>query len=347
MAARTVVVLPDMFRCFLVQEPRVNRNYRTAKLASEKWLTEKCSFSLKMQKRVNACDFSYFCSVAAPDAPKDRLQTMCDWGNWVFPFDDMFDSGHLRSDLETSRQVLNSLMSNMLGKSCYIGTKLPVFQAHDDVFRRLSACAPIGVQRRFAKSMELYAEGVARHVQTFTSHRLPSLQDMLQTRRLSVGVAPLYHLIEYTHSLQIPDDVFEDPAIQALERLGADLVILSNDILSYRKEESEGCPFNMVAACRMNGKSAQEAFDIVGSLLEESYIEWDEVMIRMPCWDVAVDSEVERYIKGIQNVVQANISWSFHSKRYLGADGPQVRKTWRIDVLVNPPYLSDSVGAEY
>lgn len=36
-----------------------------------------------MQKIVNACDFSYFCSIAAPDAPEDRLRTMCDWGNWV------------------------------------------------------------------------------------------------------------------------------------------------------------------------------------------------------------------------------------------------------------------------
>ncbi|KAK1959930.1 terpene synthase metal binding domain-containing protein [Colletotrichum sublineola] len=308
-----------------------------------------------MQKIVNACDFSYFCSIAAPSAPEERLRTMCDWGNWVFPFDDMFDSGYLRSDLETSRQVLDSLMSNMLGKRCYTGTKLPVVQAHNDIFRRLSEVGVTlrcledyaGVQRRFARSMELYAEGVARHIETFTSHHPPSLQYMLQTRRLSVGVAPLYHLVEYAHSLQIPDEVFEDPAIQALERLGADLVILSNDILSYRKEESEGCPFNMVAACRMNGKSAQEAFDMVGSLLEESYHEWHEVMSRLPDWDVNVDGEVERYIKGIQDVVQANLSWSFHSKRYFGADGPKVRKTWRIDVLANPPYLSDSGGAEY
>ncbi|KAK1984687.1 terpene synthase metal binding domain-containing protein [Colletotrichum cereale] len=345
MAARTVVALPDMFRGFLVQEPRVNRNYRTAKLASEKWLTEKCSFSSRMQKTVNACDFSFFCSIAAPSAPEERLRTMCDWGNWVFPFDDMFDSGHLRSDLETSRRVLDSLMANMLDKHCYIGAKLPVVQAHDDIFRRLAEGAPTGVQRRFARSMELYAEGVARHIETFTSHRHPSLQDMLQTRRLSVGVAPLYHLVEYAHSLQVPDEVFEDPAIQALERLGADFIILSNDILSYRKEESEGCPFNMVAACRMAGKSAQEAFDTVGSLLEESYREWDEIMRCLPDWGGNVNSEVGGYIRGIQDVVQANISWSLHSKRYFGADGQQVRKTRRVDVLVNPPYLSDPGGA--
>lgn len=83
-----------------------------------------------------------------------------------------------------------------------------------------------GVQRRFARAMELYALGVAQHVQDFTESGLPCPQEMLETRRLSVGVAPLYHLVEYAHSIRLPDEVFEDPAIQTLERLGADMVIM-------------------------------------------------------------------------------------------------------------------------
>lgn len=47
-----------------------------------------CDFDAKMRKKVSACDFSWFMSVAAPDAPAGRLKTVCDWGNWVFPFDD-------------------------------------------------------------------------------------------------------------------------------------------------------------------------------------------------------------------------------------------------------------------
>ncbi|KAF6826099.1 terpene synthase metal binding domain-containing protein [Colletotrichum plurivorum] len=302
-----------------------------------------------MQKIVNACDFSYFCSIAAPDAPEDRLRTVCDWGNWVFPFDDMFDSGPLRSDPDASRKVLDSLLANMLGNRSYVGVKMPVVQVHDNIFRRLSEVSheSSGVQRRFAKSMEFYAEGVAMQVEAFTSQRLPSLQEILQTRRRSVGVEPLYHLVEYAHSLRVPDEVFEDPEIQALERIGADFVILSNDILSYRKEEAEGCHSNMVAACRMTGKSAQEAFDMVGALLEESYIEWDDAMSRVPRCGGDIDREVERYIKGIQDVVQANISWSLQSKRYFGADGPKVRRTRMVDVLVDPPYLSDLQEAEF
>lgn len=42
-----------------------------------------CSFSPKMSARITRCDFSYFCAIAAPEAPRDRFRTVCDWGNWV------------------------------------------------------------------------------------------------------------------------------------------------------------------------------------------------------------------------------------------------------------------------
>lgn len=74
--------------------------------------------------------------------------------------------------------------------------------------------------------MHLYTTGVAEHVSAFTGTHVPSIDTMLHTRQLSVGVAPLYHLVEYAHSLVLPDEVFENPVIQTLERLGAELVIL-------------------------------------------------------------------------------------------------------------------------
>lgn len=36
-----------------------------------------------MTMKINKCDFSYFCAIAAPEAPPDKFRTLCDWGNWV------------------------------------------------------------------------------------------------------------------------------------------------------------------------------------------------------------------------------------------------------------------------
>ncbi|KAF5717645.1 hypothetical protein FGLOB1_2024 [Fusarium globosum] len=325
MESRRTVILPDMFKGFVVETPLMNPNYETVKPISERWLSEKCSFSPRMKKRVEFCDFAIFISIAAPDAPFDKLKTMCDWGNWVFPFDDMFDEGSLKSDPKRSQVVIDSLMADMLDQT-YTRTKSAVGST-------------IGARRRFALAMKQYTDGVVHHVKQFSTNSIPSIQEMLDTRRLSSGVTPLYHLIEYAHDIKLPDEVFENPVIQKLELLGADFVLLSNDILSYRKEENDDCPFSMVAACRMTGQSPQEAFDTVGNLLEERYQDWRSAIEQLPSWGPEIDMNVARYIQGIQNVVQANITWSFRSGRYFGKQAPEIRRTRMIDVMVNPPFL--------
>jgi hypothetical protein len=95
-----IVTLPNFFRAFVKETPRVNPHYHAVKIPSEEWLAEsvypspvlgdevnvghrKCSFSASMRRKVELCDFSLFCSIAAPEAPEDKLRTMCDWGNWV------------------------------------------------------------------------------------------------------------------------------------------------------------------------------------------------------------------------------------------------------------------------
>ena len=37
---KTTVVLPDLFKGFVVQSPRVNKDYRAVKPISEQWLAE-------------------------------------------------------------------------------------------------------------------------------------------------------------------------------------------------------------------------------------------------------------------------------------------------------------------
>lgn len=35
---------------------------------------------------------------------------------------------------------------------------------------------------------------------------------------------PLYHLVEYAHNLDVPNEVFNDPHVHELETLGMDMV---------------------------------------------------------------------------------------------------------------------------
>jgi hypothetical protein len=59
----------------------------------------------------------------------------------------------------------------------------------------------------------------------------------------------------------------------------------------------------------MAGQSAQEAFDTLATLLAQRHRDWDMMIDCLPSWDPQTNSQVRQYVEGIQNVVQANISW--------------------------------------
>lgn len=63
----------------------------------------------------------------------------------------------------------------------------------------------------------------------------------------------------------------------------------------------------------MNGSSAQEAFDELASLIDERFAQWETAMNMLPVWGGDIDSQVQLYIQGIQNIVQANLSWRYES----------------------------------
>lgn len=104
-----------------------------------------------------------------------------------------------------------------------------------------------------------------------------------------------------------------------------------NDILSYCKEEvgshyshyrsatgntvnpaqKEGVTHNMVAICRHAGMPAQMAFDHIGEMLVSCYRDWYMALAELPSWGERIDAEVQQYIRGVQNVVMANLNWRY------------------------------------
>lgn len=95
----------------------------------------------------------------------------------------------------------------------------------------------------------------------------------------------------------------------------------------------------MVAACRYQGMSAQEAFDHLDSMLHDCYADFEDAASRLPSWGPAVDQEVRRYVEGLKNCVRSNLSFSFRSHRYFGDRRDAVKASGKIDVLERPAYL--------
>lgn len=74
--------------------------------------------------------------------------------------------------------------------------------------------------------MNKYCTGALTHVSDYALNQEPTLADMVQSRRDSGGVSPIYHLVEYAHDLSVPDEVFQSHLVLELEVLGIDLVTM-------------------------------------------------------------------------------------------------------------------------
>ena len=58
-----------------------------------------------------------------------------------------------------------------------------------------------GTQQRFLEAMTDYCNGVLEHVNQGSQKQTPTIEEMLATRRRSIGVTPLYAFVEYAASL--------------------------------------------------------------------------------------------------------------------------------------------------
>jgi len=83
---------------------------------------------------------------------------------------------------------------------------------------------------------------------------------------------------------------------------------------------------------------AQMAFNYVGSMLISRYRDWYLALAELPSWGERIDYAVQEYIRGVANIVKANLNWSFHSGRYFGKANEDIRKTWMVTVQ---PQMAD------
>ena len=86
-----------------------------------------------------------------PLADMERLLPICDWGNWIFPFDDIFDNGDAREDVVRAESIMNhlyltfgdDLASRHVVDGCATET-LDIVRCHESIYRAIEALASHG-----------------------------------------------------------------------------------------------------------------------------------------------------------------------------------------------------------
>lgn len=63
-----------------------------------------------------------------------------------------------------------------------------------------------------------------------------TVEEYLSFRRGTIGAMPCFCLVEYAEGIDLPQYIIDHPSIAACQQVAVDLVLIDNDVLSYRKD---------------------------------------------------------------------------------------------------------------
>lgn len=289
-----------------------------------------------------------------PYADAKLLRIICEWGNWIFPFDDLFDNGDVRENSTHAEKVMRRMEESfcegdgdrqdhaLLHDGENFKRLFELARMHGGIYKSIAEhCSPgqsdarytrhtkhvlvaicdidygTGVQHRYVASMRQYSSGTLAQVRQAQTTRTGTFEEVLAQRRQSVCVTPLFVLVEFGHRIDLLDVAFENANVRRVEVLGVEITLLHNDLLSYCKEEEEGVMHNTVAVCRLQGMSAQDAVTFVGTEVSCRMAEFEEAVRKLRESKHGRANELMRYVQGIRDVIKANLWWSLRTERFL------------------------------
>ncbi|KAI2606579.1 Presilphiperfolan-8-beta-ol synthase [Hypoxylon sp. NC1633] len=329
------VRIPDLFSSILASRPVVNPNYFKVKAEGDRWIARIMNMDEKMCARNVRTDLCYMTSIWVPNADEEALRVMLDFNHWVFLFDDQFDEGHLKNDPIAAQEEVDRTMAIMDDDAPLMNLEENkiryVFQAF---WLRLKQRASPELQKRFKDQIKPYFDQLVVQVQQMARGEVLSrdVQTYMEIRRGTIGSYAVVTLGEYAHGIQLPESVFSHNSLQECMRVSADLTILVNDILSYRKDLELGVDHNLISLLMEQNKSLQQAVDQIGAMMDNCYRRWYAALADLPAYGEEIDRNVLLFVDVCRYIPLGNLHWSFMTGRYLGSEGQDVRES-RIMVL--------------
>jgi hypothetical protein len=137
-----------------------------------------------------------------PDADANGYRIMCDFMQWVFYFDDLFDEGSLREDPAAARDEVKAHLEIHNDHHLTISPEdHPVRYMYQMLWRKIRDISSLRAQARYVQAMRHYLEGCIVQVDAYYWHTrgyVPPTFDLFwRGRTHSVGCRPCQALLEY------------------------------------------------------------------------------------------------------------------------------------------------------
>ncbi|KAF7368135.1 Terpene cyclase [Mycena sanguinolenta] len=324
---------------------RINPHFEAVKAECEVWFRSFNAFSPKAQKAFEKGDFCRLAALAYPALDQQRLRTACDLMMLFFTFDECTDVLTAPEARRYADIVMDALKNT--NKPRPEGEPIVGEVARQFWALGIQSATPLA-QKHFLETFEDYIYSVVDQASDRDDKRIRGSEEYMILRRRTIGVQPSYPMIEL--GMNLVDEIWNDPVIDELRRIAVDIVLLDNDICSYKKELAQGddtvCHMHFFHIQLFYEPSFLTQHNIVTIIMHEGTtnlsgaMEWVAtrlkaltsrfiVLYEKVPWDDA-DAQVQEYVEGIANWPRANNSWHFESGRYFGSEGLKVQRDRKV-----------------
>ncbi|KAF5491209.1 Presilphiperfolan-8-beta-ol synthase [Colletotrichum fructicola] len=242
--------------------------YETITVGDE-WIAIVMKYNEVEAAKNSKVDLCFLASIWSPIASEDRLKIMLDWHHWVFLFDDQFDEGHLKEDPTAAAEEISQNIAIMGGDAPrYTADSNPIRYVFQRCWDAISEVSSPEMQNRWIDQHKRYFAQLLVQVDQQVSGQnfIRDVDEYMNMRRGTIGVYPAINLTEYGSNINLPQHVYENPSLQECMTVSADLVILVNDVLSYRKDLALGVDHNLISLLMEKyGLNIQKAMDEIAS----------------------------------------------------------------------------------
>ncbi|KAG5727558.1 Pentalenene synthase [Termitomyces sp. T112] len=328
--SESVITLPDILAEWPWKRNLNPLSHLQTEAESTAWTRSFVVFTPRLQQALELGDHHLLSSLAYPLENKDVFRVGCDLMNLFFFLDECTDIASSQEVKQMSTIVLDALCNPDKARpesECFIG------EATRQFWELSSRCASKGARRRFIEGLYKFTTAVVDQAHDRDKNYIKNVDEYFLVRRNTIGAMPAFAVLEF--SLNLPDEVFEDPVIQKLTNICVDLIILSNDIYSYNVEQARGDANHNLVTILMHHKnlSLAETMKWIGDYASKIVSEFLDDLNHVPSFGEGVECDLERYLYGIANWVRANDCWSFECRRYFETNGLQIQQTRKVDLL--------------
>ncbi|KAJ5803035.1 uncharacterized protein N7503_005485 [Penicillium pulvis] len=279
--------------------------------------------SPEAQKAYEATDFPRLVAYTYPSASKTQLDLITNLIGWSFILDDSLDKpGILKASPTKTAEALDKYRKVLDGYDPE-SPEIPLVTAWRKLLSCVSERSSEALKARHRAHWESLFQGFQQEAENNASGIVPGFNEYLELRRAAGGVEICLDWAEAIGGFEVPSIVHSDPRFLRLREDADDVVSMTNDIFSVRKEYDAGNTDNVVLVLAKQEQCTwQQAIEVAVELIAKTVAHYQTTeaeflqSTRFTELEPRDQSNVFKFLDAMKSWMGGSLEWHLSSPRY-------------------------------